>query len=67
VATLHHLANAARLALRGRALPVLVAAPARPSWWLVRQGVMSLGSRDAEGLRRETFDRPGRVARTLAR
>lgn len=50
VATLHHLANAARL-VRCEAGPFLFSSPRRPepSWWLVRQGVMSLGSRDAEG------------------
>lgn len=50
VTTLNHLANAARL-VRCEAGPFLFSSPRRPepSWWLVRQGVMSLGSRDAEG------------------
>ncbi|HJV67857.1 Crp/Fnr family transcriptional regulator [Ideonella sp.] len=49
-AALQHLANAARL-VRCEPGPFLFSSPRRPepSWWLVRQGTMSLGTRGADG------------------
>jgi len=49
-AALQHLSSAARL-VRCEPGPFLFSSPRRPepSWWLVRQGTMSLGTRGADG------------------